>query len=157
MMSSLELRPQGDREIVMICSFDAPRQLVFDAFTKPELVARWMLGPEDWTMPVCEMDVRPGGKFRWIWRHATKGEMAMSGTYHEVHPPSHIVHTERFDEPWSSGDALVTTRFEEADGRTTVTQIMLSESTEARDGMLASGMESGVKRSYERLDEILSQ
>ena len=156
-MSQLEVRPQGDREIVMTRSFDAPRQLVFDAFTKPELVTRWLLGPDGWTMPVCEMDVRPGGKFRWLWRHAGKGDMGMSGTYHEVHPPSRIVHAERFDEPWSSGDALVTTRFEEADGRTTVTQTMLLESTEARDGVLASGMESGVARSYERLDEVLSQ
>ena len=157
-MNQLEVRPQGDREIVMTRSFDAPRQLVFDAYTKPDLVTRWMLGPDGWAMPVCEMDVRPGGKFRYVWRNATKGDdLHMSGTYHEIEAPSRIVHAERFDEPWSTGDALVTTCFEEANGKTTVTQTMLMDSTEARDGILASGMESGVARSYERLDEVLSQ
>jgi len=156
-VNALDVHPKGDREVVTTRSFDAPRQAVFDAFTRPELVTRWLLGPDGWTMPVCEIDLRPTGRFRWVWRHATKGDLHMSGTYHEIDAPSRIVHAERFDEPWSKGDALITTRFDEADGKTTVTQTMLLESAEARDGVLASGMESGVARSYERLDEVLSQ
>jgi len=148
---------QGERELLMTRAFDAPRKLVFDAFTKPELVQRWLLGPEGWTMPVCEIDLRVGGRYRFVWRRERDGsEMGMSGVYREIVAPERIVSTERFDEPWYPGEAVGTLVFVEQDGRTTVTQTMLYESRAARDSVLASPMEQGVEASYIRLDEILA-
>jgi uncharacterized protein YndB with AHSA1/START domain len=146
-----------DREIVMTRFFDAPRRRVFDAFTKPDLVKQWLLGPDGWSMPVCEIDLRVGGKYRYVWRRDKDGtEMGMGGVYREIVAPERIVNTERFDDPWYTGEALITTTFAEQGDRTTVNQTMLLESREARDGVLKSGMETGVARSYERLDGILA-
>ena len=154
---TLNITPRGDREIVMTRVFDAPRTLVFQAFTKPELVQRWLLGPSGWTMPVCEMDLRVGGAFRWVWRREADGtEMGMGGVYREITPPARLVHTERFDNPWYPGDALVTTVLAEQAGRTALTLTVRYESREARDGVLKSGMESGVAASYDRLEETLT-
>lgn len=148
----------GDREIVMTRDFDAPRPLVFEAFTTPALVKRWLLGPPGWSMPVCEIDLKVGGKYRYEWKKESKGTtMGVSGVYREVSPPARIVHTERFDDAWYPGECVVTTAFEEAQDRTTVTMTMLFESRDARDGVLKSGMESGVAVSYDRLDEILDE
>ena len=153
----LKLTTRGDREIVMTRDFHAPRQLVFDAFTKPELIKRWLLGPDGWSMPVCEVDLRVGGKYRYVWRKNDGGqEMGMSGVFREVDKPARVVNTEKFDEAWYPGEAIDTTEFTEKSGRTTVTQTVLYVSKEARDGVLKSGMESGVKRSYDRLEEILA-
>lgn len=154
----LEVEALGDREIVMTRNFDAPRALVFDAFTKPELVKRWLLGPEGWSMPVCEIDLKAGGKYRYMWKNDAQGNtMGVSGTYREIDPPGRIVHTEKFDEAWYPGEAVVTTEFAEAAGRTTVTMTMAMVSREARDGVLKSGMERGVAVSYDRLDAILDE
>ena len=153
----LKLTTRGDREIVMTRAFNAPRDLVFDAFTKPELIKRWLLGPDGWSMPVCEVDLRVGGKYRYVWRKDVDGqEMGMSGVFREIDKPKRIVNTEKFDEEWYPGEAIDTTDFADSGGRTTVTQTVLYASREARDGVLKSGMESGVQRSYERLDQILS-
>jgi len=152
----LKLTTRGDREIVMTREFDAPRQLVFDAFTKPELIRRWLLGPDGWSMPVCEVDLRVGGKYRYVWRKDDGGqEMGMGGVFREIDKPKRIVNTENFDESWYPGEGIDTTEFTEKGGRTTVTQTVLYISREARDGVLKSGMESGVRRSYDRLEELL--
>jgi len=95
---TLQVSTRGDREIVMTRDFAAPRQLVFDAFTKPELVRRWLLGPPGWSMPVCEMDFRVGGSYRYVWRHEKGQEMGMGGVYREIVVPERIVSTEKFDE-----------------------------------------------------------
>ena len=154
---TLKVTTPSDREIAMTRDFDAPRELVFDAFTKPELVQRWLLGPPGWSMPVCQIDLKVGGTYRYVWRNESdEREMGMGGVYHEIAAPERIVHTEKFDDPWYQGEALVTTVFDEKGGRTTVTQTMLMESREARDGVLASGMESGVEVSYDRLDKLLA-
>ena len=145
----------GELEILMTREFNAPRQLVFDAFTKPELVKRWLLGPDGWTMPVCEIDLRVGGKYRYAWRK-DKTEMSLGGTYREVAPPERIVHTEKFDQPWYEGEAVVTTTFAEQAGKTTVSMSIRYDSRQTRDTVLKSGMERGVARSYERLAEILA-
>ncbi len=146
----------GDLDVVMTRDFDAPRTLVFDAFTRPELVSRWLLGPDGWTMPVCEIDLRPGGRYRYVWRKdAGDQQMAVGGVYREVVRPERIVHSERFEQPWYEGEAVVTTRFEQRDGRTTVTMTIRYDSRRTRDAVLQSGMERGVARSYERLDGIL--
>src|SRR5689334_4007390 len=153
----LQLNTRGDREIIMSRDFNAPRHLVFDAFTKPELIRRWLLGPDGWSMPVCEVDLRVGGKYRYVWRNDSNGqEMGMGGVFREIDKPKRVINTEKFDEPWYPGEAVDTIEFAEKGGKTTVTQTVLYASKEARDGVLKSGMESGVSRSYERLEQLLA-
>lgn len=152
----LEVTTPTDREIAMTRVFDAPRALVFDAFTKPELVRRWLLGPSGWTMPVCEIDLRVGGRYRYVWRKAGVPDMGMGGVFREIVPAERIVATESFDEAWYEGEAVDTTVFQEKGGRTTVTMTMLLGSKEIRDKILKSGMEKGVAESYDRLEEILA-
>ena len=155
--ATLQLTAPGEREIVMTRVFDAPRQLVFDAHTKPELVKRWLLGPPGWSMPVCEIDLRVGGKYRYVWRHDREGtEMGMGGVYREIVTPEGIVNTERFDEAWYPGEAVDTLVLVERGGRTTLTLTLRYESREARDAVLKSGMESGVTASYDRLADLLA-
>ena len=155
--ATLQLTAPGEREIVMTRVFDAPRQLVFDAHTKPELVKRWLLGPPGWSMPVCEIDLRVGGKYRYVWRHDREGtQMGMGGVYREIVTPERIVNTERFDEAWYPGEAVDTLVLVERGGRTTLTLTLRYESREARDAVLKSGMESGVTASYDRLADLLA-
>ena len=154
---TLKLTTSGDREIVMTRDFDAPRQLVFDAWTKPELVRRWLLGPAGWTMPVCEIDLRVGGAYRYLWRHLQNGaEMGMGGVFREITAPERLVATERFDQSWYPGEAVSTLMLVEQSGRTTLTQTVRYESREARDVVLKSPMEHGVAASYDRLEELLA-
>lgn len=155
---ALQIKANGDREIVMTRVFDAPRKLVFDAFTKPELLKQWLLGPPGWSMPVCEIDLKIGGRYRYVWRRDTDGtEMGCGGDYREIVPPERLVHTEQFDNPWYSGESLITTVLDEQRGKTMLTATMLYESRDARDGILKSGMESGVAASYDRLAELLAK
>jgi uncharacterized protein YndB with AHSA1/START domain len=154
---NLKLTTQGDREIVMTRDFDAPRRLVFDAFTKPELVKQWLLGPPGWSMPICEIDLRVGGVYRYVWRRDSDGsEMGMGGVYREIVAPERLVATEKFDQQWYPGEAVGTTVLVEQNGKTTITQTVLYQSREARDAVLKSGMEKGVAASYDRLAELLS-
>ncbi|MGH7551043.1 MAG: SRPBCC family protein [Gemmatimonadota bacterium] len=154
---TLMVTTPSDREIAMTRVFDAPRSLVFDALTKPELLKRWLFGPDGWSLEVCEIDLRPGGEYRYVWRHEADGtEMGMGGVYREVVPPERIVATESFDESWYPGDAVGTMVLTEQGGKTTLTQTMLYESREARDAVLESPMESGVAASYDRLEEVLA-
>ena len=154
---NLKLTIRGDQEIVMTRDFNAPRQLVFDAFTKPELIKRWLLGPDGWSMPVCEVDLRIGGRYRYVWRKNSGGqEMGMGGVFRDIDKPKRVVNTEQFDEAWYPGEAVDTTEFTEKSGKTTVTQTIRYASKEARDGVLKSGMETGVARSYDRLEEMLT-
>jgi len=156
-MATLKLTTPSDREIAMTRVFDAPRQLVFDAHTKPDLVRQWLLGPPGWSMPVCEMDVRVGGTYRWVWRHDGNGtEMGMGGVYREIVAPERLVTTERFDEAWYPGEALNTLVLIERAGRTTLTQTMRYESRAARDAVIKSNMEHGVAASYDRLADLLA-
>jgi len=152
----------SDREVTVTRSFKAPRALVFRAYTEPALVRRWMLGPPGWSLPICEMDVRVGGSYRWRWRSDTDAaEFGFVGTFREVQPPSRLVHTERFvpgtagDGDPSGGEALVTTTFAEAGGITTVTTVMDFGSKEARDAAVKTGMTDGMEQSYQLLDRML--
>jgi len=154
---NLKLTTQGDREIVMTRALDAPRRLVFDAFTKPELVKHWLLGPPGWSMPICEIDLRVGGVYRYVWRRDSDGsEMGMGGVYREIVAPERLVATEKFDQAWYPGEAVGTTVLVEQDGKTTITQTVLYQSREARDAVLKSGMERGVAASYDRLAELVA-
>jgi uncharacterized protein YndB with AHSA1/START domain len=145
----------ADREIMMTRIFDAPRRLVFEALTKPELVKQWLLGPPGWTMPICEIDLRVGGSYRYLWRNIDGKEMGMRGVFREVVAPERIVATERFDDPWYPGEAVGTQVLKEEAGQTTLTITVLYESREIRDGVLKSGMERGVAASYDRLADLL--
>jgi uncharacterized protein YndB with AHSA1/START domain len=156
-VGALTVTASGDREIVMTRVLDAPRELVFEAFTKPELLKRWLLGPDGWTMIVCEYDPRPGGKYRYVWRRDADGtQMGMGGVIREIVPPARIVATEKFDESWYPGEAVGTLVLVEKGGKTTVTQTVRYDSREARNGVLKSPMESGVAASYDRLAAILA-
>lgn len=152
---SLQVSAHGNREILMRRVFDAPREAVFDAYTKPEFVKRWMLGPPGWSMPVCEIDLRVGGAFRCEWRGSGGDAMGMRGVYHEVVRAGRLVHTELFDEDWTGGETVVTTLFDERDNQTLLTCNILYASTEARDAVLKSPMEEGVAASYDRLQDLL--
>jgi len=154
---TLRLTTPSDREIAMTRVFHAPRPLVFDAHTKPELVRRWLLGPPGWSMPVCEIDLRVGGTYRYMWQHDRDGtKMGMGGVYREVVAPERIVNTEKFDEAWYPGEALGTLVLVEQGGKTTLTYTMRYESRAARDAVIKSNMESGVAASYDRLAELLA-
>lgn len=147
----LTLTTPSDREIVMTRRFDAPLALVFEALTDPEVLKRWLHGPEGWSLPVCEIDLRVGGSFRYVWRGPDGAEMGMGGVFREIAPPTRMVHTELFDEDWTGGETLVTTELEERDGRTTLTTTVVYTSQAARDGAMKSGMEQGLGESYDRL------
>ena len=152
----------SDREVKVVRSFKAPRDLVYKAYTTPELVKRWLLGPSGWTMPVCEMDVRVGGKFRWRWRSNEGGkEFGFHGEFTEVDAPSKLVHREYFDPGDVGGDmgegALVRTEFTEDKGITTLTTVMDFGNKRARDAAVATGMTDGYEHSYQLLDGVLAQ
>jgi uncharacterized protein YndB with AHSA1/START domain len=154
---TLKVSARGDREIVMTRVFAAPRNLVFEALTRPELVRQWLLGPEGWSMPVCEIDLRVGGKYRYVWRRISDGkDMSMGGVYREIVAPVRIVATEKFDDPWYQGEAVGTSLLVEQGGKTTLTQSMLYETRETRDAVLKTPMEKGVAVSYDRLANILA-
>lgn len=154
---TLKVTTPTDREIVMTRVFDAPRHLVWEAMSTPELVKRWLYGPPGWTMVTCEDDLRVGGSFRWGWRGPEGQEMTMHGTYREVVPPQRMVRTESFEIGCESqaGEQLVTAVLTEQGNQTTLTLTLLYPSKEARDGTIASGMERGVAASYDRLAELL--
>src|SRR5262249_19827468 len=146
-----------EREIAAERDFDAPRRLVFDAFTRPELVRRWLLGPDGWTMPVCEIDLRIGGAYRYVWRKESTGaEMGMGGVFRQIGRPAKLVATEKFDESWYPGEAVDTTVFEERGGITKVRLTVLYESKAARDTASRSGMERGMIAGYDRLEQVLA-
>jgi uncharacterized protein YndB with AHSA1/START domain len=152
---SFKVSAQGDRELLMTRMFDAPRTLVFDAFTKPELVRQWLLGPPGWTMPVCEIDLRVGGSFRYVWRNENGHEMGMGGVFREIVPPERIVSTEKFDQSWYPGEAVGTIVLTERGGKTTLTQTVRYDTAEALQAVLKSPMEEGVAAGYNRLEELL--
>jgi uncharacterized protein YndB with AHSA1/START domain len=153
----LQVTTPSDREIAMIRTFDAPREMVFDAWTKPELIRRWLGSFGGWKFEVCEVDLRVGGKYRYVWRHPDGQKLAMGGVYQEVTRPARLVATELFDDPWyGGGGAVDTTTFVESGGKTTVTSTILYSSKEVRDSVLASPMEGGVAKSYDNLDDVLA-
>jgi uncharacterized protein YndB with AHSA1/START domain len=143
----------SDREIAVTRVFDAPRRLVFEAHTKPEHLKNWMLGPDGWTMPVCEIDLRPGGTWHFVWRRADGSEMEMRGAYKEVVPPEKLVSTESWGGDWP--ETINTLTLSERDGKTTLTITILYPSKEARDAVLNTGMKDGMNQSFERLAEYL--
>lgn len=155
-LNELAVAARGDREIVMTREFNAPRGIVFRALTEPELVKRWLYGPEGWSLAVCEIDLRVGGTYRYLWRHTNGQQMGAGGVFREIAAPERLVQTERFDEAWYPGESLITTVLTEHGGRTTFTATLRYESRAARDGVLRSPMEDGAGQSYERLAQIVA-
>jgi uncharacterized protein YndB with AHSA1/START domain len=154
---SLKVTTPTDREIAMTRVFDAPRHLVFEALTKPELVKQWLLGPPGCSMPVCEIDLRVGGAYRFVWRIPDGSEMGVRGVFREVVAPERFVATEKFDQAWYPGEALVTNLLVEQGGQTTLTLTVRYESREARDIALKTPMDKGVAASYDRLAELMEE
>jgi uncharacterized protein YndB with AHSA1/START domain len=147
----------SDREIRLERSFAAPRRLVYDAYTKPELVKRWLGAMPGWSWAVCEMDVRVGGDYHWAWKGPEGAEMGIRGTYREIVPSERIVNTENFDPSWYEGEAVDTVQFTERAGRTMVTTTLLYVSKEVRDAALQSPMAEGLEMGYKILDGVLAE
>ncbi|NZA27199.1 SRPBCC family protein [Luteimonas sp. SJ-92] len=161
-MPKAEVSLPGESEVKVTRQFRAPRELVYQAYTRPELVKRWMLGPPGWDMPVCEMDVRVGGEYRWRWRNQADGsEFGFHGSFTEVDAPARLAHTQHYDAGDVGGDmgeaALVALALSEAEGITTVTTVIDFRTREARDGALSTGMTDGMEMGYRRLDELLAE
>jgi uncharacterized protein YndB with AHSA1/START domain len=167
MPKPVEVQTPSDREVVVIRAFDAPANLVWDAHTKPELLKRWLLGPDGWSMPHCTVDLRVGGKYRYVWRNDENGsEFGSFGEHLEIEPLARIVTSERMDgldgqplnyeNPVAAGDpAINTLTLAEAGGRTTLTLSMVFPSKEIRDMAVQSGMTDGMAQGYDRLDAVL--
>jgi uncharacterized protein YndB with AHSA1/START domain len=144
----------GEREIVLVREFDAPRALVFEAHGRPEHMRRWW-GPARYEMVVAEMDFRPGGAWRFVQRGAGGEEFGFRGTYAEIVAPERIVWTFEF-EGMAGHISTETMTLAERDGRTTMTVTAVYASTEDRDGMLQSGMEEGAAEGFDRLEALLA-
>ena len=162
-MEKAQVTTPSDREVKVTRSFRAPRALVYRAYTEPQLVKRWLGGTPGWTMPVCEMDVRVGGTYRWRWRSDDGNqEFGFSGTFREVQPASRLVHTEAYEPGtveygYPGEPAIVTVSFTEEAGVTTVTTLIDFGSKETRDAAVATGMTDGMEQSYQLLDSLLAK
>jgi uncharacterized protein YndB with AHSA1/START domain len=153
----------SESEVLVTREFSAPRSLVYRAYTEPALVRKWLLGPPGWTMPVCEMDVRVGGKYRWSWKSESDGkEFGFHGEFKEVEAPARIRHSEVYDpgdvggSMGEAGESMVTVTFDEKGGVTKVSSHIDFGSKEARDAAMGTGMTDGMEMSYQLLDELLA-
>jgi uncharacterized glyoxalase superfamily protein PhnB/uncharacterized protein YndB with AHSA1/START domain len=143
----------SDVELVATRVVDAPRDVVWEMWTSPTHVPHWMLGPDGWTMPVCEIDLRPGGGWHYVWRQPDGTSMEMSGGYREVARPERLVSTERWGGDWpETVNTLVLTEHE---GKTTMTCTVRYPSREARERAIGTGMKDGWAQSYDKLDAYL--
>lgn len=156
-MTKLTVVPSGERAVTITRVFRAPRQMVWDAHTQPALVKRWLFGPAGWSLPHCEIDLRVGGKYRYVWRHDDGREMGMGGTFHEIVAPRRLVTDELFDEDWTGGPTVVAQDFVESHGVTTLTMTITYATTAAREGALKTGMARGMEAGYARLDALVAE
>jgi uncharacterized protein YndB with AHSA1/START domain len=153
---TLTLTMPSDREVQVTRAFSAPRRMVFEALTTPALLMRWMHGPNGWTLAVCEVDLRVGGRFRYIWRKTNGREMGMGGVFREIVRPERIVHNEVFDDDWTGGETTVTTTLAERGAATTLTVTILYSSRDARDAALKTNFASGMEAGYNVLADLLA-
>jgi uncharacterized protein YndB with AHSA1/START domain len=150
---NLQVTTPSDREVRLTRVFDAPRQMVWDAFTKPELMKRWF-GPRGWSLVECTIDLRVGGGWRFILQGPEGQKMGMRGAYREIKAPERSVHVETFDD--YPGESIVTAVFTEQGGKTTMEATVAYASKEVRDAVIQSGMEHGAAESYDKLAELLA-
>jgi uncharacterized protein YndB with AHSA1/START domain len=156
-MNETDMRLQGDREIIISRTFNAPARMVFDAVTKPELLKRWWAPKSHGVALVkCDVDLRVGGKYRYVMQQGNGPEMAFSGTYTEVTPPTRIVYDEIFEPMAGAGAVRVTVTFEEHDGKTRMVNHSVYPSKETRDAVLATGMEHGMREAMDQLDALVT-
>lgn len=151
---ALYIEGKGERELLLKRVFSAPPEMVFDAYTKPELLRRWFTGPDGWALSVCEVDLRVDGAYRFVWSGET-GEMAVSGTYRSIERPHVLVTTERFDQQWYPGESLITSSYRSHPQGTELQITILYESSDARDTVLNSKTARGIANSYDRLEALL--
>ena len=152
--SNLTITTPTDREVVLTRVFDASADLVFNALTKPELLKRWY-GPNGWAMVVCDIDLRVGGKWRFVSQRPDGKKIGQFGIYHEIVRPTRIVNSEAWED-WDAGETQVTTTLTEHDGRTTFHNTILFPSKEVRDTVVKSGLEHGAAETYDRLAQVLA-
>jgi uncharacterized protein YndB with AHSA1/START domain len=147
----------GDRELTVTRTFNAPAHIVFDAWTKPELLKRWW-APKSFGVSLfeCEQDVRVGGAYRFAFGRDPKNPEVFSGRYLEVDPPSRLVLTQVYERMAEVGEVVVTATFEESQGRTRLTLRQLFPSRQAMEGALKSGMERGMRVTLDQLDELVA-
>lgn len=157
MNQSVTISTPSPREIQMFRVFDAPRPLVFDCWTKPDLIRKWLTGPPGWMMTECEVELWEGGRYRYKWRDQPGHELAMGGVYREIVAPERLVQTELFDQDWTGGETISTLVLLEQDGQTTATTTVLYSSEDVCEGALQSGMAKGVEASYTNLDRLLQR
>lgn len=153
-MQPLVITLPSDREIRITRSFQAPADLVFDCWTVPALIRRW-LGPADWVFTTCEFDPRVGGKWRFVTRGPDGFEMGSSGEILEITRPGWIKTTELYDMDWTGGPTIVTNAITEENGVATSVVTVLYASKEARDGAKATPMAEGMEIGFKRLEELL--
>ena len=154
-MSKLTLKTEGDKHLIVTRHFAASPEAVYRAHTEPELIKKWLLGPDGWTMPVCISEAWPGGKIRYEWTNGKGGGFRLTGEYLELNPYSRIVHVERMYLPDPTPDNHAETRFDQDGEGTLMTIRMTLPDEQTRATMLASGMERGMEASYRRLEEML--
>ncbi len=156
MPKPLTITTPGDRQIVVTRSFDAPRELVFLCYSKPELMRRWY-GMPDWTTFVCDIDFRVGGKYRIGQRSPEGYELASQGIYTAIVEPERIEQTEYYDDDWTQGGTVNEVVFTEANGVTTATSTITFTSPEARAAAAATPMATGMEIGFKRLDALLAE
>jgi len=155
-VGKLQLTTPSDREIEVTRVFDAPRKLVYDAWTKPELLKRWLYGPDGWSLAVCDIDLRVGGRYRYVWHHTNGNEMGMGGVYKDIVPPERIVTTQLFDQDWHGGEAVGTLVLTEKDGKTITVNTVLYPSKQGRDMALSTPMAEGMEMGHVRMDAMFA-
>lgn len=143
----------NDTQVVVTRIVNAPRQVVFEAFTVPSIVQQWLLGPDGWSMPICEIDLRVGGPWRYVYRRDTGSEMTLSGVYREIVPPERVVWTETWGPEWP--ETLNELRLVEREGQTTITMTITFASKEGRDAAMQTGAMSGLDKTFDRLHALL--
>ena len=142
-----------DTQVQVTRVVNAPRKTVFEVYTTPKHLQKWLLGPPGWTMPICEFDARPGGAWRYVYRKDNGEEMTLSGTVREFTPPERVVTTETWGPQWP--ETLNTVVFTELAGQTTITVTVTYPSKEARDAALQTGMKEGMDQGFAKLDALL--
>lgn len=157
MPEPLKIEPAGERQLVVTRDFDAPRELVWLCYSKPELLRRWY-GLPDWAMTVCEIDFRVGGKWRFVSRSPGGYEMASQGIYTGIDEPARITQTEAFDDNWQGGETINELRLSDAgSGRTRTVMTVTYASPEARAAAVATPMAEGMEIGFKRLDQVLAE
>ena len=155
-MSKMTLKTEGEKYVVVTRKFAASPEAVYRAHTDPKLIQQWMLGPDGWTMPVCQIDARPGGKIRYEWSDGKGGGFSLTGECLELEPYSRLVHVERMHLPDPTPDNHIETRFEKDGTGTLMTMRMTLPDAQTRAAMLATGMEHGMEASYVRMEKLIS-